>query len=108
MNSQQKFDAVSAQLTDFGGRVKGWTLNPETIATSDEILESKTKFLQAFIDGNYRRIFMIDSEDENGWLHALEDAWNMADKAGENKLADKLEEIIKFHMDDCGKFVDMK
>lgn len=94
--TRERLDELLGELaTTMGGTIRGWTVDPS--ATEEQVIDGKIKHLEAYLRGDTRRIFMIDEDDENGWLHALEDAWNLADKANKPELADKLEAILEYY-----------
>lgn len=100
-NEQRLETALLRLESERGGRVRHF--NFVEGSNLEQRLVGAASAIESLLEGKYRRIFMIDTEDKNGWLHALEDVWNLADKAGETKLAGKLEEIIKHHMKLAGE-----
>lgn len=100
LTGQERLDAVGARLEAMGvGRIHFTYGDRAHLLSEDDLADKKADFLTAFLDGKLERNFMIDAEDDNGWLSPLTKAYNVMFKAGFVDDAKKIEEVIEYLID---------
>ena len=101
LTGAERLDVIGARFKEMGvGRLHMTYTDSAHTMLPEDLAHGKADFIEAFLNGNTTRMFMIEGDEKyHEWLTVLEAAYNRAEKAGFPEDAKKIEAMIEYFME---------